>query len=315
MDLDEDLPDVKGSSPPRAPQVLKGVVIPTNSRSSTDSSLSSVRDLSSEYDTPATSAVATPAESFAREGKSRTSLRRTENPAKGKRKRVEFDDVTEGDADLARMLQEKEFEEEPQIGPRSRKAFSGLVVGVENEEEEQGDDDNDDDPLSDIKDSSDDLAKPRRRKSNTSTSRPPRRRAGKSADNDSSDEDDVLLPRKKAKTALRTSLPSRAARESASKSLKDTNFRQLLEIDDSEVSDLRSDDLDFDVDSDIFKDFDETDGSQDEDNASEVNDIVTASAAVATTSTASSRAQVARRRPGGRRRFRLDQIEPRVNCT
>jgi len=116
--------------PPR--RVLKAVSIPTTvpamrsnpvkrkgafspSPSTVGSSRSTGRGQSSEYDTPLTSAVATPAESMM---KGETSIRRRGRPAKaisllqrqsvGKRKRVDGDEL-EADAALAQALQAEEY--------------------------------------------------------------------------------------------------------------------------------------------------------------------------------------------------------------
>lgn len=300
MDWDVDALSAKESLPPLAQQVLKKVVIPTNSRSSVGSSLSSTRDQSSEYDTPATSAVATPAVSLVKEGKTRNFPKISDTSAKGKRKRIEFDDMIDADADLARMLQEKEYEEEAQMGPRPGKASRGLIVDSED----------DDDLLSDIKDSSDEMPTRRQYKSNDWVPPTSRRRVGKSTLEVSSDDEDVLPQRKKAKTTPRTSLPSRAARESASKSLKESSSRRILDSDDSELSDLQSDVLDSDVDSDMFEDEDEVD--EDEDSES---DNATTTAAPAIASANSATAPTVRRRRIVSRRGRSTHRVPRVRET
>ena len=301
MDWDVDAPSAKESLPPLAQQVLKKVVIPTNSRSSVGSSLSSTRDQSSEYDTPATSAVATPAVSLVKEGKTRNFPKMSGISAKGKRKRIEFDDMIDADADLARMLQEKEYEEEAQMGSRPGKASRGLIVDSE---------DDDDGLLSDIKDSSDEMPTRRQYKSNDWVPPTSRRRVGKSTLEVSSDDEDVLPQRKKAKTTPRTSLPSRAARESASKSLKESIFRRILDSDDSELSDLQSDVLDSDVDSDMFEDEDEVD--EDEDSESD-NATMTAAPAIASANSAT--APTVRRRRIVSRRGRSTHRVPRVRET
>ena len=221
--------------------------------------------------------------------------------AKGKRKRIDFDDMIEADADLARMLQEKEYEEEPQVGSRPGKASRGLIVDSE---------DDDDDLLSDIKDSSDEMPTRRQYKSNDWVPPISRRRVGKSALEVFSDDEDVLPQRKKAKTTPRTSLPSRAARENASKSLKESNSRRILDSDDSELSDLQSDVLDSDVDSDMFEDEDELD--EDEDSES---DNATTTAAPVIASANSATAPIVRRRRIVSRRGRSAHRVPRVRET
>lgn len=94
------------------PQKRKG---PSPSPSTVGSSRSTGRGQSSGYDTPLTSAVATPAESIM---KGQTSIRRRGRPANaiipsqgqsvGKRKRVDVDDL-EADAALAQVLQAEEY--------------------------------------------------------------------------------------------------------------------------------------------------------------------------------------------------------------
>ena len=100
-----------------ARQIAESVAIP--STSSVASSLSSVRNQSSDHETPATSLAVTPAESIAKKESARC---RSNIPnkalfkstmSKTKRKRLEDDDLMEADARLARTLQEEEYEEQP----------------------------------------------------------------------------------------------------------------------------------------------------------------------------------------------------------
>ena len=95
-------------------QVLKKVVIPA-SRSSLGSSLSSVRDQSSEVDTPATSAIMTPAEPPPK--KRRRSVVASApigqiSVLMGKRRRTTKDDLLVADGLLAETLQNGEWAEE-----------------------------------------------------------------------------------------------------------------------------------------------------------------------------------------------------------
>ncbi|KAL9638835.1 MAG: hypothetical protein Q9164_001315 [Protoblastenia rupestris] len=95
-------------------QVLKKVVIPA-SRSSLGSSLSSVRDQSSEVDTPATSAIMTPAEPPPK--KRRRSVVASApvgqtSASMGKRRRTTKDDLLVADGLLAETLQNGEWAEE-----------------------------------------------------------------------------------------------------------------------------------------------------------------------------------------------------------
>jgi hypothetical protein len=296
MDWNDDAPSEKESLPPVAQQVLRKVVIPTYSRSSIGSSLSSTRDQSSEYDTPATSAVATPAESLVKGGRTKNRLNMSDTSAKGKRRREEFDDMVGADADLARRLQEEEYGEEPQKDSRSVKVSRGLIVDSED----------DDDPLSEINDFPDTMPTRRKYKSNDWVPPTSRRHVGNPAPEVSSDDEDDQPQRKKPKTTSRASLPLRAARESASKSLKDGVSRHVLDSDDSELSDLQSDVLDSDVDSDLFEDEDDVE-DEDEDSESD-NTTAAMTAALAAASAHSATAPTVRARrivPRGRRNRRL----------
>jgi len=146
--------------PPR--RVLKEVSIPTAvpamrsnpakcrgaspSPSTVASSRSTGRGQSSEYDTPMTSAVATPAESMM---KGETSIRRRGRPAKaisllqkqslGKRKRVDEDEI-EADAALAQALQASEYGEIP----------AKTITGSRNSRRVIKDSDDDDSMLSEL---------------------------------------------------------------------------------------------------------------------------------------------------------------------
>ncbi len=256
MDWDEDPRSAKESSIPSVQQVLKGVMIPTNSRTSIGSSLSSVRDQSSGYDTPATSAVATPAESSVKERTLGVPLKISGRLDKGKRKRSEADEQLEADAALARSLQEREYDEEPKLGRRSRGARQIFV----NDSDEELDDLYDTSNLSTANTSDADVPLSKRTESDRlAPFPPPRCHHGDSLD----DNDDEPLPRRKrVKPTLRASLPSRAARASATKTLKDSGSRRILDSDDSELSELSEASSDAslfasEVDSDDMEDSDE----------------------------------------------------------
>ena len=265
MDCDEDPPSGKESSITTVQHVLKRVVIPTSNRTSIGSSLSSVRDHSSEYDTPATSAVATPAESFVRERTLGSQLKASGRLDRGKRKRAGADDQLEADAALARSLQEREYDEEPKPGRTSRGARQGLV----NDSDEGIDELFATSYLATANISDADVPLSRRTKPDRlAPFPPPDRPPGKSLDRD--DDDDESLPRRKrVKPALRASLPSRAARTSATKSLKDSGSRLIQDSDDSELSELSDTSSDAsvfesEVDSDDMEDSDEVGGDDGE---------------------------------------------------
>ncbi len=267
MDWDEDPPSAKESSIPPVKQVLKGVVISTSNRTSIGSSLSSVRDQSSEYDTPATSAVATPAESLVKERTLGVPLKASGRLDRGKRKRSEADDQLEADAALARSLQEREYDEEPKSGRRSGGARQVLI----NDSDEEVDDlfATSDRLTANTSDADVPLSR-RTEPDRRAPFPPPRRPHGDSLDDD---DDDPMPRRKRVKPTLRASLPSRAARASATKSLKDSGSRRILDSDDSELSELSDASSDAsvfasEVDSDDMEDSDEV-GEDDGEGAEE----------------------------------------------
>lgn len=214
-----------------APKSLRGVVIPASqsratagrerlssakSHSSISSLLSSRHDQSSEYDTPGTSAVATPAESAIKvatssrltmRGKAVTQTRhqRTllQSGANGKRKRGEADgfvEVTmEADALLAHALQEEEYQE---LAPsRGRPAKARRLI----EYSEEGD------------------------------------HVSGSSSEFSALEAPIDVGRSKAiknKIGGGIALPSRAARENARKSIADKASIGILDTEDTELSDI-----------------------------------------------------------------------------
>lgn len=279
MDLSEEpsYSEEKKTSLPE--QVLKEVVIPISGRSSNASSLSSARDQSSEYDTPGTSAAVTPAGSLAKEESSfkrpsrlssKKSSYQAEEPFKGKRKRLEVDELLEADALLAQRLQEQEYGEDQDVAPKPRRAQSCLI------------EDSEESLLSDLgpehSPDPDEFPKP-----HIPTSRRPNRGRPKallpqaaSADveggrslEESLDENEISetpLPRnKRVKTDHRTFLPSRAARDSANKSIKDRTSREILDSEDSDLYDDSGDVslLGSDSRSDAFEDSEDADEEAD----------------------------------------------------
>lgn len=211
---------------------LRGVVIPASqfrapagrersgsaNSPSISSLLSSRHDQSSEYDTPGTSAVATPAE-YAIKGEilsrltmggnavTRTRPRRTLplSGANGKRKREEVDsfaeDTMEADALLAQALQEEEYQELAPSRGRPVKARR-LIKGSE-----EGDHVSSSSSESSAWEAPIDIGSPN---------------AGKT------------------KISGGIALPSRAARDSARKSIADKASIGILDTEDSELSDYIS---------------------------------------------------------------------------
>ena len=202
-----------------------GRILASQSPSSVDSILSTSRDRSAEYDTPATSAAVTPAEilgkslsSKALETQGRRTLPNSKSmtSTRGKRKREDVDELVEADALLAQALQEEEYEEESEEAKlkraRPRKAPRNMI-----------DDSDEDSLLSDLP---------------------------------QEDLDEVFPPKpEKTKKSGRTSLPLRAARESAKKSITAEVSREVMDTDDS-------DDISFmysDADLDSIEDADDDD--------------------------------------------------------
>ncbi|KAL9605120.1 MAG: hypothetical protein Q9219_000054 [cf. Caloplaca sp. 3 TL-2023] len=242
-DLDEDdlLNDIKDEqedarSALKVPKVLKEVVIPANrfkvhprgrnvpsrSPSSIQSVLSSVRDQSSEYETPGTSAVMTPAESLGKgSGSLSTRPRASRQPplgtedkskAMGKRKRdlVGTEDVLDADARLAQALQEAEYAEGGVKSKKAQKASKLLELGSPDE-------------MSDLSDLSE------------------------AFDDEASIED--APKRKRPKPNSRSLLPSRSARDEAKRSIQQKSLLQIQDSDaESEVSDLSEFVSDIDLD-------------------------------------------------------------------
>lgn len=321
MDWDEDPPSAKESSSPPVKQVLKGVVIPTSNRTSIGSSLSSVRDQSSGYDTPATSAVATPAESLVKERTIGVPVKVSGRLGGGKRKRSEAVDQLEADAALARSLQEMEYDEEPKLGRRSRGARQGLI----HDSDEEVDDPVATSGLFTANTSDADVPLSRRTEPDRlAPFPPPRRPHGDAMDDD--DDDDAIPRRKRVKPTLRASLPSRAARASATKSLKDSGSRRILDSDDSELSELSDASSDAsmfasEVDSDDMEDSDEVGGDGVEGAEENVLETMAGSSTLVANATTTPTGRRGRRRGQGqnndrsrqRRRFRNRYFDSRVS--
>ena len=242
-ELDKEIfqPALGQNSP--APQVLSKIVVPARSRSSMDSSLSSVRDQSSGYDTPATSAAMTPAESSNRdETRYQRSAKLVQDSVShmtsktsfvGKRKRAYESDLIEADLRLAQALQEREYEHQP-----NRSSFKrGKRVRVEDTDDEE--------PFSSSLPKPVSTAATYRSKSARSTagtvSQP---RTYYEEDSEEIIDSSVIAEASKNRTnnlTRRTPLPSRAARDSANRSLEDANIHLAIDSDYSSFSDHLSD--------------------------------------------------------------------------
>ncbi|KAL8781782.1 MAG: hypothetical protein Q9203_000119 [Teloschistes exilis] len=185
----------------------RGRPMPSPSVSSNGSALSSVRGRSSDYETPGTSAVVTPAESLGKGVRSvrqqsklsRPSLLGLEHTSlKGKRKRdvIDLDDIADADAILAQALQEEEYAAEDVKPKKVRRAPRILIP----------DSDDDLDLLSDL------------------------------------DDEDVMevdpITRKSSAVNRRSSLPARSARDEAKKSIRRKASRQIQDTDESALSDV-----------------------------------------------------------------------------
>ena len=304
FDLDEESLSANPKRDQLPQRVIKKVVIPVNHRSSIASSLSSVPDQSSECDTPGTSIVVTPAESLVKEERSFNRPVRVsgnipshwpEGSLKGKRKRLE------ADALLAQRLQEQEYGEDQEVAPRRRRARNGLVEDSEESlpsvlGREHSPDPND---LPGLDISTAGRANRRLHKHLLSQAIPADVEGDRSPD-ESFDEDQISetpMPRKKRiKTICRTSLPSRAARDSANNSIIDRTSRRILDSEDSDLSD-HSDDVSL-FGSDI-----DSDESEDSEDVDEVADDVAGAANSVTTAVAANNISVipATGRRGGRR--------------
>lgn len=213
-----------------------------------------------------------------------------EEPFKGKRKRSEGDEFMEADALLAQRLQEQEYGEDQAAAPRRRGRRNGPI------------EDSEDSLLSDLSrghlpdpDSFPELDMP-------ASARPIRRRikalppqAGPTdmeddrSQEESLDEDEIsetsMPMKKRVRTSHRTSLPSRAARDSANKSIKDRLSRRVLDSEDSDLSN-HSDDVSLfssDVDFDAFEDSEDAD-----EDAGDVNGVANSHTTVVTANNPSS---------------------------
>lgn len=213
------VPRAKGYDTKPSQQVLQNVVVPVNSRSrsSLRSSLSSIRDMSSELETPPTSIAVTPAESLSKAdlsnrrigslGKFDTSDAMSDTSTRGKRKRAGQSGLLEADAVLAQALQREEFEKGELNGLTLRGSKKGRVQDSE-----------DDAPFSSSVPEA--FAEPASFRNNGSRSDFIYSSPSRAIDQDSSRADleesfAAEMPSyKRVKTSRHMPLPSRAARES-----------------------------------------------------------------------------------------------------
>ena len=205
MDLDGETVLLKKETNTPAHQVLQKVMIPSHSRSSIGSSLSSIQDQSSEYDTPATSAVATPAEPPLRSYTPIIGIARMGSLATQKRKRSQTEGLHEADALLAQSLQEQEYEEDPLAAIQWKKPRK---VRIDNSDDDAS-------LLSEI----------------------PSKSPSEFDDPEVDDIQTSANPR-----VRRATLHSRAVRDNAKKSIKAKASLYVVDSDESGMSDFASDD-------------------------------------------------------------------------
>ena len=315
-DMDSDDEPLFAKKNQRPQQVLEKVEIPVNGRWSLASSLSSNLDQLSEYDTPDTSMIETPAESVVKGERSvkppsttsnNRSCYRSNESFKGKRKRLEVDELMAADAILAQKIQEQKYGEDQGAASASRPTRDVLI---------------DDSGMSLLSELSEELSpKPesppkfhkstprrfsrRQPKAFPSQTAPTDAGGGWSQD-ESLDEDEtskVPMPKnKRMKKDSSTALPSRAARASANKIIKDSSFRRILDSEDSNLSEI-SDDVSLfgsDVVSDASVDSEDTD-EEAGDLIGSSNSLTTAVAAASNVSSGSNAIPATGRR-GTRRR-------------
>ncbi|KAI4093228.1 MAG: hypothetical protein LQ344_003055 [Seirophora lacunosa] len=190
----------------------QGQTMPSRSPSSMGSGLSSVGDLSTEYETPGTSAAVTPAESLVK----RPAL--NQGPlglevSRGKRKRnlPAADEMLEADALHAQALQDEEYAEEDVKPQKARRAPAIIPDDSDDEMEDNfrgpvDDSENEFGSLSDL-----DIV--------------PQNKAGPSTS-------------KRRKLSGRPALPSRSARDKAWRSITQKATLQVQDSDESALSEL-----------------------------------------------------------------------------
>ena len=315
-DTDSDNEPLSAKKNQRPQQILEKVVIPVNGRSSLASSLSSNLDQLSEYDTPATSMIVTPAESMVKRERSvkhpsaissNRSFYQSNEPSKGKRKRLEVDELMAADAILAKELQEQEYGEDQEAASTSRLTRNVLIDDSEmsllSELSEERSPNPEDPPKLDT--SAPRRLSRRRPKTFQSQTAPTDVGAGWSQDESLGEDEISKVPMPKNKGMRKdnaTALPSRAARASANKIITDSSFRRILDSEDSDLSEI-SDDVSL-FGSDIISDASVDSGDTDEeagDVIDSANSLTTAVAAASNFSSGSSAIPATGRRGTGRR--------------
>ncbi|KAL8961834.1 MAG: hypothetical protein Q9193_001665 [Seirophora villosa] len=190
----------------------QGQTMPSRSPSSMGSGLSSVRDLSTEYETPGTSAAVTPAESLVkRPALNQGPLGLEVSRGKRKRKLPAADEMLEADALLAQALQDEEYAEEDVKPQKARRAPAIIFDDSDDEMEDKfpgpiDDSENEFGSLSDLE-------------------IVPQNKAGPSTS-------------KRRKLSGRPALPSRSARDKAWRSIKQKATLQVQDSDESALSEL-----------------------------------------------------------------------------
>ena len=315
-DTDSDNKPLSAKKNQRPQQVLEKVVIPVNGRSSLASSLSGNLDQLSEYDTPATSMIMTPAESMVKGERSvklpstigsNHSCYQSNEPFKGKRKRLEVDELMAADAILAKELQEQEYGEDQEVASTSRLTRNVLIDDSEmsmlSELSEERSPNPEDPPKLDA-------STPRRFSRRRPKAFPSQTGSmdvgGGWSQDESFGEDEISkvpIPKnKRIKKDNGTALPSRAARASANKIITDSSFRRILDSEDSDLSEI-SDDVSLfgsDIVSDASVDSEDTD-EEVGDVIGSANSLTTAVAAASNFSSGSSAIPATGRRGTGRR--------------
>ena len=203
-------------------------VLPSQSPLSTESELSSVRDQPSEWETPGTSEAVTPAESLIKSEIPTILSRTADNEAavsqtstagsQNKRKRIIIDE----DALLAQKLQEEEFQQNQPQKNTSKKRRRRFAI-EESEDEDLG--------------MSDAISEDFTTANNEFTENNP-------------------PPAKKGRNGGRLSLPTRAARDSARKSITREVVSEIMDTgsDDSELSEYYSEEESENLDSEAEED-------------------------------------------------------------
>ena len=315
-DMDSDNEPLFAKKSQRTQQVLEKVVIPVNGRSSLASSLSCNIDQLSEYDTPDTSMIVTPAESVVKGERSvkhpstissNGSCYQSNEPFSGKRKRPENDELMAADAILAKELQEQEYGNDQEAASTSRLIRNVLIDDSEmsllSELSEERSPNPKDPPKFD-------KTTPRRFNRRWPKAFPsqiaPTDVGGGWSQDESLGEDEiskVSMPNnKRLKKDNGTALTSRAARASANKIITDSSFRRILDSEDSDLSEL-SDDVSLfssDVVSAASADSEDTD-EEAGDVIGSANSLTIAVAAASNFSSGSSAIPAAGRRSTGRR--------------